>query len=130
MSDFSRRDWLKTVGVAGAGALVPFDPLAVAPVAVPPPLAPVARYAPGDIVELYSTSEVFIPPRGRSFMKFSFDFPEPAVVFGNHRFGFLIFSDENTYSLDRAHMTARGDTDGIELTCDRLLGAGRRESQP
>src|SRR5207244_4341441 len=73
---------------------------------------------------------VFIPPRGLSFMKFSFDFPEPAVVFGNHRFGFLIFTDENTYSLDRAHMTARGDTDGIELTCDRFVWAGGQESKP
>ena len=61
-------------------------------------------YAPGDIVELYSTTEVFIPPRGRSFMKFSFDFPEPAVVFGDHRFGFLLFTEENTYSLDRTRI--------------------------
>ena len=37
-------------------------------------------------MELHSTSDVFIPPRGDSFMKFSFDFPEPGVVFGAHRF--------------------------------------------
>ena len=135
MSDFSRRDWLKTVGVAGAGALVPFDPLAVAPVApvapaVPPTLVPVTRHAPGDIVELYSTSDVFIPPRGRSFMKFSFDFPEPGVVFGDHRFSFLIFTEENTYSLDRAHMTARGNADALELTCDGFVWAGGQEKAP
>src|SRR5438045_221606 len=106
MPDLSRRDWLKTVG---AGAMAPLDVLVPAPSPAPPaPLAVASQCAPGDIVELYSTSEVFIPPRGRSFMKFSFDFPEPAVVFGDHRFGFLIFSDENTYSLDRAYMTARG----------------------
>src|SRR5947209_18489251 len=111
---FSRRDWLKTVGVAGVGAMTSANELA----AIPPQsvessaTVPVAtHYAPGDIVELYSTSDVFIPPRGRSFMKFSFDFPEPAVVFGDHRFSFLIFTDENTYSLDRSRMTARGNGD-------------------
>src|SRR5258708_6029400 len=95
---FSRRDWIKTVGVAGAGALVPLDGLAVG--AEPPPTLassplPVRTiYAPGDIVELYSTSDVFTPARGRSFQKFSFDFPEPGVVFGGHRFSFLIFTEE------------------------------------
>src|SRR4051812_34096096 len=105
MSDsFSRRDWIRTMGVAGAGALVPIDRL-VLPISTstelptaPAPMVSVAnRYAAGDIVELTSTSEVFIPPRGRAFNKFSFDFPEPAVVFGDHRFGFLIFTEENTY---------------------------------
>ena len=32
------------------------------------------------VLPLTSTSEVHVPPRGRSFMKFSFDFPEPSVV--------------------------------------------------
>mgnify|MGYP001766199546 CR=1 FL=1 len=70
---FSRRDWIKTVGVAGAGALVPGVPIealgaeSAIGIAPPPPLAtptiPVRElYAPGDIVELYSTSEVYIPP--------------------------------------------------------------------
>ena len=102
----SRRDWLKTIGAVGVGAMAPLDlDLGTTP---PPPLAVATHYAPGDIVELYSTSEVFIPPRGRSFMKFSFDFPEPAVVFGDHRFSFLVFSDENTYALDRSRMHAEG----------------------
>src|SRR3990170_3004498 len=108
MSDsFSRRDWLKTVGAAGVGAMTPLDALVTAPSptpATPAPLAIATRYAPGDIVELYSTSDVFIPPRGRSFMKFSFDFPEPSVVFGDHRFAFLVFTGENTYAMDRAGM--------------------------
>ena len=64
------------MGAAGAaGAMMPLDGLAAG--APPVPLGVATKYAPGDIVELYSTSEVFIPPRGRSFMKFSFDFPEP-----------------------------------------------------
>jgi hypothetical protein len=128
---FSRRDWIKTMGVASAGAFVPLD--ATSP-AVPPPVADGAlpllvpeAYAPGDIVELSSTSEVFIPPRGRSFMKFSFDFPEPAVVFGDHRFGFLIFTEENTYSLDRVKMRAQGNGDALQLTCDGLVWAGGQE---
>src|SRR5438477_3064488 len=101
----SRRDWIKTVSAAGAAAVVPIDmrvPATTEPALQPLPVA--TQYAPGDIVDLYSTSDVFIPPRGRSFMKFSFDFPEPSVVFGGHRFGFLVFTDENTYALDRSRM--------------------------
>src|SRR5205085_4836139 len=84
-------------------------------------------YAPGDIVELYSTSDVFIPPRGRSFQKFSFDFPEPGVVFGDHRFSFLIFTEENTYSLDRAKMVAKSNGDSLQLTADGFIWAGGQE---
>ncbi len=127
---FSRRDWIKTVGAAGVSAMAlpsvaaPTTPASAAPLSVR------TLHAPGDIVELYSTSDVFIPPRGRSFMKFSFDVPEPGVVFGDHRFSFLIFTDENTYSLDRARMTARGDANALELTCDRLVWAGGQEHAP
>ncbi|HXT16228.1 MAG TPA: DUF6259 domain-containing protein [Gemmatimonadaceae bacterium] len=123
---FSRRDWLKTLGAAGVGgAMIPALSLdAVASTPLPSARQPITQYAPGDIVELYSTSDVFIPPRGRSFMKFSFDFPEPAVVFGDHRFSFLVFTDENTYALDRTRMTARGDANALELTCDGFTWAG------
>ena len=83
MSDLTRRDWLKTVGVVSAGALVPIDPTgaeAIAPAHTTAASATAPVFAPGDIVELTSTSEIFMPPRGRSYMKFSFDFPEPSVV--------------------------------------------------
>jgi hypothetical protein len=132
MSDsLSRRDWLKTVGAVGVGAMAPIDGIPAVPEPVVAAALPVTtHYAPGDIVELYSTSDVFIPPRGRSFMKFSFDFPEPAVVFGDQRFGFLIYTEENAYSLDRAHMTARGSADSLELTCDRFVWAGGQETAP
>ena len=93
---------------------------AAAPVLAPIPVRDV--YAPGDIVELYSTSDVFIPPRGNSYMKFSFDFPEPAVVFGEHRFSVLLFTEENTYTLDRALMRASGNDDALELR-GRIFGA-------
>ena len=127
----SRRDWLKTVGAAGVGASVPGQlidaPSAAAAVATT--IAPKAP-APGDIVELYSTTDVFIPPRGRSFMKFSFDFPEPGVVFGDHRFSFLIYTDENTYSLDRSRMQAKGNGDSLEVVCDRLVWGGGQQTAP
>jgi hypothetical protein len=135
---FSRRDWLKTVGAVSAGALVPLDSLsagathtgASATPAVPAPLAVRDVYAPGDILDLSSTSDVFIPPRGASFMKFSFDFPEPAVVFGEHRFSFLLFTEENTYTLDRALMRASGNGEALELTCTGLVWAGGQEKAP
>ena len=124
----SRRDWLKTIGAVGVGAMAPLD-LDLGSTSSRP-LAVATRHAPGDIVELYSTSDVFIPARGRTWMKFSFDFPEPAVVFGGHRFSFLIFSDENTYALDRARMRASGNGDSLELTCDGLTWAGGQERAP
>ena len=125
----SRRDWLKTVGAVGVGALAPFEPGDV-PSSLTAPESPAstihaqARHAPGDIVELSSTSDVFTPARGRTWMKFSFDFPEPAVVFGDHRFSFLVFSDENTYALDRSRMRAAGTSEKLELTCDGFVWAG------
>jgi len=129
---FSRRDWLKTVGAAGVGASIPGELIDAQPAmgSTSQPIASQTAPAPGDIVELYSTSDVFIPPRGRSFMKFSFDFPEPGVVFGDHRFSFLIFTDENTYSLDRSRMQAKANGDSLELTCDRLVWGGGQQTSP
>lgn len=131
--DISRRDWLKTIGVVGAGAMVPRDGLLAdmsrAPVgasATPTALG----YAPGDIVDLTSTSEIFTPPRGRSYMKFSFDFPEPSVVFGDYRFGFLVFTDENAYGLDRSALGAEGNGDAMRVVGDRFVWAGGQEKAP
>jgi hypothetical protein len=120
----NRRDWLKTIGAASVGAMGPLDAVADR---LKTSLVVATRHAPGDIVELYSTSDVFTPARGRTWMKFSFDFPEPAVVFGDHRFSFLIFTDENTYGLDRAHMRASGTASALELTCDGFVWAGGQE---
>jgi len=127
---FSRRDFVKTVG---AGALIPLgasDSAASASPVANAPLAPRTIHASGDIVELYSTSDVYTPARGNSYMRFSFDFPEPAVVFGGHRFSFLLFTDENTYALDRALMRATGTDDALELTCTGLTWAGGQEKAP
>ena len=67
----SRRDALKVLGVAGAGAIVGTDGL-VTPVA--DSLVTSGTTLVADILPLSSTSEVFVPPRGNGFMKFSFDF--------------------------------------------------------
>lgn len=134
--DVSRRDWIKTVGVVGAGALVTGDALRLpASFATPPlqraPALPAAPLPPaGTIVDLVSTSEIFIPPRGRGFQKFSFDFPEPSVVFGDYTFGFLVFTDENTYGLDRATMKATGDDNALTLTSDGFVWAGGQQKAP
>jgi hypothetical protein len=139
MSDsVSRREWLKTMGLAGAGALVSPESLHVPAsianqiAATPPEGAATAlvRQAPGTILDLVSTSEIFIPPRGNSFQKFSFDFAEPSVTFGDYSFGFLVFTDENTYGLDRSAMKVTGNGDALTIVCDRLVWAGGQQTAP
>lgn len=91
---------------------------------------PITPRPTGEITDLVSTSGVFIPPRGPSFMKFSFDFPEPAVSFGGHRFSFLIFTEENTYGLDRAGMKATGDSEAMTLVAQGFVWAGGQQKAP
>jgi hypothetical protein len=119
----SRREWIRAVGAASA--LGPLLPQAGHSSVRPEPPLP-----DGAISDLASTSEVFIPPRGNGFMKFSFDFPEPVVSFGPYRFGFLVFSDENTYGLDRSRLTATVTGDAMELRCDGFVWAGGQEKAP
>ena len=132
--DINRREWIKTVGAAGAAAgfispdTVPPSPLAapVAPHQLSPHPSP-APLADGDISPLVNTSEVTIPPRGGR-MRFSFDFPEPSVAFGGHRFAFIVFTDENTYAPDIAGMGAVVQPDGsMMLACDGFVWAGGQE---
>jgi hypothetical protein len=137
MTDFfSRREWLKTIGVVGAGALVEPGLLQAESISthnVAPtfgPVDPSLLHPPGTILDLVSTSEVFVPPRGNEFQKFSYDFPEPSVVFGDYSFGFLVFTDENTYGLDRAAMKVTGNGDALTLVCDRFVWAGGQEAAP
>ncbi len=95
------------------------------------PLRAIARgQADGTILPLTSTSGVFIPPRGRSFQKFSFDFPEPAVVFGDLSISFRVYTFENTYGLDRERMAVTNDDDGLLLECSGLVRAGGQEKAP
>src|SRR5690349_12433964 len=120
MSDLNRRDWLKAVGVAGTAPLLASEATTLDsrfPIGSPPSLLP-----------LTSTSEVFVPPRGRAFEKLSFDFPEPSVSFAGLRFGFLVFSRENIYGLDlgRTVVEPAGDH-AVTLTCTGFVWAGGQE---
>ena len=136
----SRRDWMKVAGAAGVSGLLPLSTANANESAISPsipaatvpstPLPPAPTLATGEITPLTSTSEVFIPPRGRGFMKFSFDFPEPVVAFGDHRFGFLVFTAENTYGLDRSKMHVAMDGDTMRLTCSGFVWAGGQERTP
>ena len=115
----SRRELLKSAAGASCVALTGMpahaDPLAEA--------MPVTDSS--GILPLTSTSEVFIPPRGASFMKFSYDFPEPAVEFAGLRFSFRLHTFENTYGLDRDSMKVESTSDGIEVTCTKAGLGGR-----
>jgi hypothetical protein len=127
---FSRRDLIKVLGAAGVSGLITSANAKPAKNSVSDtvnhPLPPVFL-TDGEITSLSSTSDVFIPPRGRGYMKFSFDFPEPVVSFGSHRFGFLVFTAENAYALDREqlHATLEGDT--MKVTCAGFTWAGGQE---
>lgn len=116
-SPLSRRAWLKVVGAAGAGSVAGGAPF----------LNPGGDSAAAPILPLTSASEVFIPPRGRAFQKFSFDFPEPSVEFAGMQFGFLVFSRENAYGLDAGRMTAVATGDGLEVSAAGLVWAGGQE---
>ena len=115
--DLTRRDWVKLVGAAGAGSLIA------------PRVGAAPRHDPA-ILPLTSTSEVFVPGRGRTFQKFSFDFPEPSVEFGGYRFGFLVFTRENVYGLDGALMTAEEGEDALTLTASGMVWAGGQAKAP
>ena len=133
MSDaLSRRAAIKVLGAAAATGLVG-ERVDAAPGAAPVVATPVRSrmvHTTGEIVNLSSTSDVYTPARGPSFMKFSFDFPEPSVVFGPHRFGFLVFTAENTYGLDVRRMKVDGNDDALRLTCDTFVWAGGQERVP
>jgi hypothetical protein len=111
----SRRTALKTMGGAGAGLLIP--------------ASGTGADAP-RILPLTSTSEVFIPPRGRSFMKFSFDFPEPSVRFEDLLICFRIYTFENTYGLDINSMTTQERGGALEIDCSQFVWAGNQERAP
>lgn len=108
----SRRTVLKTMGGAGVGLLA---------------ASPAIGASPPLIVPLNSTSGVFIPPRGKSFMKFSFNFPEPSVRFEDLLISFRIYTFENTYGLDINRMTAEEKAGALEVNCSRFVWAGNQE---
>jgi hypothetical protein len=116
VTEISRRDWLKDVGAVTAGYA----------------LASQTREIPanGTIVPRTSTTGVFVPPRGRSFQKFSFDFPEPSVAFDGHEFSFRIFTHENTYALSAPQIRVTATDRGLEIACAEFVWAGGQERTP
>jgi len=117
----SRRDLIKIVGAAGISGFAPLS-TSTSPRRITTP-----TFATGEISALNSTSEVFIPSRGHAFMKFSFDFPEPVVAFGDYRFGFLVFTAENAYALDQSKMRVTASGDVMNVTCSGFSWAGGQE---
>lgn len=125
----SRRELLKKT-VAGVSSAALFrttawsDPVAAAPDAGPSPLDPPA------ILPLTNTTDVFIPPKGNSFFKFSFDFPEPSVAFENLQVAFRVHTFENTYSPDAAMMTVESASDGLHVSARGFVWAGGQMKAP
>ena len=119
----SRRAWLKQVGAVGAGVVVRGTSSAASA------QAPVRAAANGTVVPHVSTAGIFVPPRGRSFQKFSFDFPEPSVAFAGFEFGFRVFTYENAYGLDVAALNVNTSPDGITLTCTQFVWAGGQQKK-
>lgn len=130
----SRRDLLKTGLAAGASSLVPLSGAQSfhirgdheAPVGGATN-EKLSVAGPGGILNLNCTSGVYIPPRGESFFKFSYNFPEPSVAFQGLQFSFRLYTFENAYGLDREAMTVAETPDGIELRCSQLIWAGGQQ---
>jgi hypothetical protein len=120
----SRRTLLKTVGAAGMTPLVVSRPHSPQPLAPTPAVRPFEN---GRVEPLTSTSGVFVPPRGRDYQKFSFDFPEPSVAFDGYQFSFLVYTYENTYALDASRLTVSVEESALDLSCDGLVWAGGQE---
>src|SRR5664279_1471279 len=112
--DVSRREWLRAVGAAGAAGAAGIIPSAE-------PLRAGAAPQGTPILPLVSTTDIFVPGRGRTFNSFSFDFPEPSVEFAGFRFGFRVFTRENVYSLDLDKTTAEGTADRLTLSAGGLV---------
>jgi hypothetical protein len=127
---FSRRDLLKSAAV-GASSFALRDVQAA--LASATPAHSVDQGAAGSgarILPLTTSTDVFIPPRGRSFFKFSFDFPEPSIEFGAHRFSFRLYTFENAYSLDAGKLTVQEGPDGLDLHGAGFTWAGGQQKAP
>jgi hypothetical protein len=130
----SRRDLLKktVTGVSGA-ALLRATPWGEAVAAASPEtiLHPIHDASESHaILLLTSSDDVFIPPHGNSFFKFSFDFPEPSVSFGGLQFAFRVFTLENIYVPDRSLMTVESAADGLHIRATGFTWAGDQQKAP
>lgn len=127
--EITRRDWLKEIGAAGAAALAPSSRTrgssrGEAAQTVPP------GPPNGTVADRTSTSGVFVPPRGRAFQKFSFDFPEPSVAFDGYEIAFRVFTHENAYGMSSRRLTTRQVDRGVDVSVDEFVWAGGQERAP
>jgi hypothetical protein len=134
----SRRDLLKktVAGVSSAamfrapsGLAAPWQESSAAPESTGAPDGSDPS-EPSAILPLTNTTDVFIPPRGRSFFKFSFDFPEPSVSFENLQFSFRVYTFENTYAPDASLMAVETASDGLHIRCKGFAWAGDQQKSP
>lgn len=132
-NDFSRRTLLK-------GAVVTASTLAAESLPLPAAAEQPAQQAQqptvptgppiGAILPLNCTSDVILPPPGRSLQKFSFNFPEPSLVYGKLIIGFRLYTFENTYGLDAEKITVTPRGEEMTLECTGLVYAGGQLKAP
>lgn len=127
----SRRDLLKkTVAGISTAALLRAVPRqeSIAPLAASNAytVSPVPAES-SAVLPLTNTSDVFVPPRGNSFLKFSFDFPEPSVAFENLQFSFRVYTFENTYAPDASLITVESASDGLRVRSKGFVWAGDQQ---
>ena len=84
----------------------------------------------GTVLPLTSTTDVLLPTPGRAFMKFSFDFPEPSVVYEGFRFAFRVFTFENVYTPDRSKLSVESRDGSLTVSAAGLEWAGGQEKAP
>ena len=129
----SRRELIKTGLAAGVSSLVPLNSPAAIPTAdaigesKSSPASSSLSVADESILPLSCTSGVYVPPRGESFFKFSFDFPEPSISFQGMQFSFRLYTFENAYGLDRDSMKAEETPDGLQMRCSQFVWAGGQQ---
>lgn len=132
-NEFTRRDLMK--GAAATVSYLAIDGGAARAAALPAGSAAGAAATVGDppngtVLPLNCTSGVILPPPGRSLQKFSFNFPEPSVVFNQLQIGFRLYTFENTYGLDQEQMKVVPQKDGLLLECGGLVYAGGQLKAP
>lgn len=130
----SRRELLKrTVAGVSSAALLRAVPRRETLTPAQPPDASLGGAAPVEsaaILPLTNNSDVFVPPRGNSFFKFSFDFPEPSVAFEGLQFSFRVYTFENTYAPDASLMTVESAAGRLHVRCRGFTWAGDQQKAP
>ena len=116
----SRREWMQGVSATGFG-------LAAGTASLSHTAASDSQEN-GSILPLTSTTDTLIPAPGRSFMKFSFDFPEPCIAFEGLQVGFRVFTFENVYAMDSGKINVANKGDALDIRCSNFLWAGGQEA--